>query len=425
MLGHLVILQTAAASVTAVVRPLSAIQLLGEGRRKFLHGLCTNDINNLALDGVLDASVVDASGRLTDLITVVDRPEALVAFTAPEGRGAELCQSFDRYAFPADRVTVEDVTGTFGCACEISGVGAAALLADALEVPTEQLPRTGCAASLCSSLSPSPVLVLGSGSLGFEDEEVYSILGPSADASDDDSGLIAMLLAAVREAGGAVEASYERMRVQRGRPARGYEYGRAGGAKEDAPTPLELGLWSSVHLDKGCYMGQEVLARLARVKKPKKALYGIRFDASEHPAAPLEAGATVEVEGEGGGGGEDAGGGDLLSAARSPVAGVLTSVVVDPKTNVPMYGLAMVQPSRAAVGSRVTVAAGVAAGEVVEIEAATRFGAQAGGGLEPSATTEVDAAAQAAAVAASAAEAERKKKKLEAMAQRMKDLGLA
>ena len=263
------------------------------------------------------------------------------------------------------------------------------------------------------------------------------------------------------------------------RPPLGSEYGD--GAGIEAPTPLELGLWSSVHLDKGCYMGQEVppaafpppscrppatflppscrppaavplpraasrrvpssstafrgilppsahaqvLSRLARVKRPKRALYGIRFD--DAAEAPTEAGAAVELvdaaegaaEGAVEGAAADASGGSgagtsLLSGGGAAVVGVLTSVAG-------ASGLAMVRPSLASVGARVSVDGAV--GKVVELAAATRFGQQAGGGAEAAdgkSEADVEAAA-----AAAAAEAERKKKKLEAMAAKMKALGLA
>jgi len=255
--------------------------------------------------------------------------------------------------------------------------------------------------------------VLGSGTLGFDDGS-FSILAPASDSTLSNS-----LAEAVEAAGGAIEPSYEMLRILRGRPAEGHEYGA--GAPVSAATPFELGLWASVHLDKGCYLGQEVLTRLARVKKPKRLLYGIQFDLASEGAA-VQSGADVSLanaaEAASLAPGDDLLGGPPLAPPRS--VGVVTSILVDPTSQTPTFGLVMVQPKHVPVGTRVVV--GESTGTIVEIAAATRAGSQAGGGDDDEQAEDPDAEAKA---AAAAAEAERKKKKLEAMAQKMKELGLA
>ena len=166
-----------------------------------------------------------------------------------------------------------------------------------------------------------------------------------------------------------------------------------------------------------------------RAQRPKRGLYGIRFAGIEGggigvyqgacvelvDAPPMDAPPSARLKGK-------AEEGESAKAPGSPV-GVLTSVLpsaegASAEDAPPCFALAMLIPSRAAVGTRVAVA-GVE-GEVVELEAATRAGMQAGGGVEPRA----DDAQAAAAAEAAAAEAERKKAKLAAMAAKMKALGL-
>ena len=42
-------------------------------------------------------------------------------------------------------------------------------------------------------------------------------------------------------------------------------------------NPLEAGLWDAISFDKGCYIGQETIARLNTYKGVKQRLWGIKF----------------------------------------------------------------------------------------------------------------------------------------------------
>ena len=68
------------------------------------------------------------------------------------------------------------------------------------------------------------------------------------------------------------EDTYQVLRVEAGRPEFGRELG-------DEYIPLEAGLWSDVSFTKGCYTGQEIIARLESRQRLAKHLVGLRFDA--------------------------------------------------------------------------------------------------------------------------------------------------
>jgi folate-binding protein YgfZ len=59
--------------------------------------------------------------------------------------------------------------------------------------------------------------------------------------------------------------------VEAGRPEFGRELG-------DEYIPLEAGLWPDVSFTKGCYTGQEIIARMESRQKLAKHLVGLRFD---------------------------------------------------------------------------------------------------------------------------------------------------
>ena len=93
-------------------------------------------------------------------------------------------------------------------------------------------------------------------------------------------------VAAALRAGGAVpvsEAAAETVRVERGRPRFGFEL-------DDGVIPQEAGLNPrAVSFTKGCYVGQETVARLHYRGKPNRHLRGLRL------AAPVASGEELHL----------------------------------------------------------------------------------------------------------------------------------
>lgn len=79
------------------------------------------------------------------------------------------------------------------------------------------------------------------------------------------------------------EQLWEQLRVEQGRPVPGQEL------TEDY-NPLEAGLWQTISLSKGCYIGQETIARLHTYKGVKQQLWGIRLAEAAEPETPITVG---------------------------------------------------------------------------------------------------------------------------------------
>jgi len=129
---------------------------------------------------------------------------------------------------------------------------------------------------------------------------LLSLIGPRATeiarANDaislrTDAGVDLIVPAAERErvrdallAAGAVEVSAEAaeiVRIEAGRPRFGAEMGTA-------TMPAEAGIVEqAVSFTKGCYIGQETVARLHYKGKPNRHLRGLRFSAPAEPDQPL------------------------------------------------------------------------------------------------------------------------------------------
>lgn len=77
-------------------------------------------------------------------------------------------------------------------------------------------------------------------------------------------------------------------RIQQGRPASGTEL-------TEQHIPLEAGLYHAVSLNKGCYMGQETLAKVHKLNAVKQQLQGLMFDAAVQPGAQLFSGQQQQL----------------------------------------------------------------------------------------------------------------------------------
>ena len=165
--------------------------------------------------------------------------------------------------------------------------------------------------SLISLIGPRAVEIAGTAVLSESDCETTKIGGAQCVAVGSTEGIDLILSAANAEpvrdallAAGAVEvspAAAEIVRIEAGRPRFGAEMGTE-------TMPAEAGIVErTVRFTKGCYIGQETVARLHYKGKPNRHLRGLRLSAAAQPGAVLQLG-EKEV-------------GRLGSAAISPALG--------------------------------------------------------------------------------------------------------
>ena len=90
------------------------------------------------------------------------------------------------------------------------------------------------------------------------------------------------LTSALKDAGvpGLDQESYHTLRVEAGQPAVGSEL-------SEEYSPLETGLSSAISGNKGCYTGQEVIARQITYDKVTRQLAGLRLEALVEPGDSL------------------------------------------------------------------------------------------------------------------------------------------
>ena len=142
---------------------------------------------------------------------------------------------------------------------------------------------------------------------GFSGESAYQVFAPMGEAD-----AVAAALSEAGEADGVVSAGaevLELLRIEAGRP-------RFGSELDESTLPAEARLDDAVSTTKGCYTGQEVVARLASQGRVKHLLVGLCDDGE----TPLGVGAVVESQG--------VRVGEVTSACVSPDAGSIALAFV-------------------------------------------------------------------------------------------------
>jgi folate-binding protein YgfZ len=275
----------------------SRLCLLGADRAKFLHGQVTNDINGLVEHTGCYAALVNAKGKMeSDLFVYRLAEELLLDFEPSLGDAVRArLESF----IIAEDVEVADVAPHFGL-ISVQGPKATTVLA-ALKLP---VPET----EFSLAKTADEIFVVNHprlGSAGFD-------LFVPVDALADWKSRVA------EHAPLCSETAFEKARVLATVPLFGKDFT----SNNLAP---ECGIEArAISYAKGCYIGQEVIARIRSRGKVNRILRGLRLD-----------GAAVE--------------GDAIYLGEKQV-GTLSSVITEPDA-----ALAIVHRDAAELGTALRV----------------------------------------------------------------------
>jgi folate-binding protein YgfZ len=272
------------------------LRIGGADRADYIQRQSTNDVRTLKAGRALLTVLTTGTARMIDVWWLLAEPEgdAIGVITLP-GRGAATARYLQGRIFFKDQVTVMDVSAAFA-QFELSGPAAAQTLG--VRPDLDQVVDT--------AINGADVRVIGLW------PEVYGLIAPAAQADAIVTGLAAH---------GAITLSakaYDVLRVEAGRPGPAQEL-------TGDYTPLEANLDRAISGTKGCYSGQEVIARQITYDKVARRLVGLRL------AEPVTGGAAVTVEGRTVG--------TVTSAAESPRFGAIALAVVrrphfEPQTSV-------------------------------------------------------------------------------------------
>ncbi|HZL86764.1 MAG TPA: glycine cleavage T C-terminal barrel domain-containing protein [Pirellulaceae bacterium] len=246
----------------------SRLELCGEDRVRFLNSFCTNDIQRLAAGNGCEAFVTSHQGKTVGHIFVWCTPNALL-LDAVAGQAAPLIVHFDRFVI-SDDVTFHDRTdATFELL--VAGPQARELLSHATGTNVAETMWNHQAAAIAGQ----DVRVCR---VDFLRPDSHFVVGPLAgrDAVRD------VLLAAGAVPCGA--EAVEAVRLESGIPLFGSDI-----TDENLPQEIRRDP-QAISFTKGCYLGQETVARIDAMGHVNQFLAGVRFEAAGNamPAAGAE-----------------------------------------------------------------------------------------------------------------------------------------
>ena len=253
-----------ASQTAAVVFDLSdrtQIEVTGRDRQKFVHNFCTNDIKRLTPGESCEAFATDIRGRILAHILVFAGTDSLHIETT-SGRAEPLIAHLDRYIISED-VQLHDRTLELG-ELFLSGPGsldqlvAVNLLPDALDVGQHTLVQK----------EGQPLFVRRVDLFG---QPGVLLATERRRLADIWKGLVAT---GIRPAGAA---TFHACRIKAGVPLYGADL------RDDNLAPEAGRTRQAISFTKGCYLGQEPIARIDSVGHVNRELRGLRLETMPVP----------------------------------------------------------------------------------------------------------------------------------------------
>ncbi|MGQ0605210.1 MAG: CAF17-like 4Fe-4S cluster assembly/insertion protein YgfZ [Anaerolineales bacterium] len=241
------------------------VRVVGRDRLDLLHRMSTNDTNSLVVGEARQTVLINAIARIVDAPWVLNRGETALMLTGP-GRATAVRRWLAGYIFFRDEVKLEDASTELGQFALFGKM--AAKIANGLLPGSDSLAEN-------RFLEQDSVIVLRGRPLAGDG---FHIIAPAAQFD--------LLWAQVATAGAvtASEETYQLLRLAAGIPEAGHEL-------TEAYIPLETDLWEAVSFTKGCYIGQEIIARMESRGKLARRLSGLLL------AEPVAVGAEVRASG--------------------------------------------------------------------------------------------------------------------------------
>lgn len=264
--------------------PFDAVAVTGADRIEYLDNVLSNHVPTEAGTGTY-ALLLDPQGKIrVDVYVFVDTERALVLL--PPGRGPDLVDEW------RERVFIQDVSFellsedrvVFG----VHGPNATEKVASATSGTAPPAERYTFSDGTIGGVAV--LVIAGDGLAGEED---FLVIGPR----EDSSRLYDALLTLGMGAAPFGRQTWHSLTLEAGTPLLEPDF--------RGEIPNLFGLTCAIDFDKGCYVGQEVVSRVANRGQPSRRLIGLRADARPEPGAAVFSG--------------DAAVGEVTRSANSPI----------------------------------------------------------------------------------------------------------
>ena len=248
------------------LRGWTQVEVAGEDRAKFLHNFCTNDIRGLAAGKGCEAFVTSVQGKILAHVFVYAGASALALIGAP-GSAGRIIKHLSRYQINED-VTFADRTAERGLLLVAGPQAAIALFnlgAGAMSLAVGQ--HCHCVlGSLNFTICRNDLLGLPGFFLFCPAEQTAALRETLDEAGAQKAG----------------DAAFEALRIEAAFPLYGIDVTDANLAQEAGRTA------EAISFSKGCYLGQEPIARIDALGHVNQQLRGIRVHENPVPPAGSE-----------------------------------------------------------------------------------------------------------------------------------------
>ncbi len=244
------------------------IEVSDADRIRFLHNQSTSDFKIRKPGEGCDTVFVTSTARTIDLASAYISEESVLLLVSPN-LTETLMKFLDRYIFFADKVKLADVT-TQTATFSLIGSRSHSLLE---KLGAAEMIGQPYASHRWLNLAGQNVRVAVGSGLATEGYTLITQVDHSSALQKSliEAGVVTMS-----------DRAWEQLRIEQGRPMPDHEL-------TDDYNPLEAGLWNTISFSKGCYIGQETIARLDTYNGVKQQLWGVSLK------APVEVGTIVTV----------------------------------------------------------------------------------------------------------------------------------
>ena len=246
----------------------SRLELMGPDRERFFGGMVTAPVEGLEPGRGAFGFITDVRGRVLASATVMTLEDRLW-LEIPRGRGRMIIEHLEKYIV-TDQVEILPLGDM--ASVRIAGPKSVGVLADLGATAARDLSEPWSHAQV-EVLDYQARLVRE----GHSAVPAFSLWQSSA---------IAPLLAEDLVETGVPQAgaeATEALRIEHGHPLWGVDY-------DDSNLPQETGIPNAVDYEKGCYLGQEIVARIHYRGQPARGMCRLVFEPGHMPAAGAEVG---------------------------------------------------------------------------------------------------------------------------------------
>lgn len=293
---------------------------IGPDASDLLHRLTTNSIIDIHDGSARRTILTNERGRIVDVFWVMKRSDDEMLLVTDSTDPCSMQDWIDRFTIIEDAELID--ASDFFTRWYVAGPNAS----DALNKAFPELGFTDCSVGELRGMDvveDGVVLFLRTDAAG---QESWLVIGGRPAIPEIRSRFKKV------EMETASNELFDYIRISNNIPIAGFDL------TEDV-NPLEAGLLDLIDFEKGCYIGQEVIARLDTYDKVQRSL--VRFSQTE-----LTNGAQrIEI------------GDDILQEDSGRRVGWVTSVAHQPRTN-QLIGLAYVRKNHAQPGSEMTTSKG-------------------------------------------------------------------